>query len=125
LPELANRWKALGNLGNSDIAATTVGITVTDQGARATVNQLERVPVLQTEVTDLNTVNANKDKQITGLDILLSDKTNLILGLNRQVVDSDVACKTEVAAVKAADRKAKKKWFIGGFVLGFVTKLIL
>jgi hypothetical protein len=125
LPELANRWKALGNLGDSDIAATTTGITVTDQGARSTVNQLERIPVLQTSVTDLTTVNANKDKQITGLGILLNDKTNLIVGLNKQIVDSNVACKTEIAAVKAADRKAKKRWFGAGFVSGFLVKFLL
>ena len=125
LPDLANRWKALGNLGNSDIAATTTGITVTDQGARATVNQLERVPVLQTTVDGLTTVSANKDSQIAGLNTLITGKDSLIVGLNKQLKDGDDVCTAKVKDLKVQQRKKSRNWFAAGFVSGFITKLLL
>jgi len=125
IPDLAARWKTIVPLKDGDITANTTGISVTDQGARDTVNQLEKVPVLQDNVNKLNELNTNKDKQIDGLNQLETTKDKQLAGKDLEIKDQTTACNAEKSALKAAARKSKFRWFIAGTVTGFVARSII
>lgn len=125
LPELGNRWKTLLELSDGDLTANQTGITVSDKGARETVNQLERVPVLQANVNDLTVVNSNKDQQITKLNDLNSGLNTQVTGLNAQIKDKDKACNDQINLIKSKENKSKRNWFVAGTILGTAGKYLI
>jgi len=120
--ELAQRWQGL--VGDSGIQSNTSGFGISDSAARATVSKLEQVPVLESDLADEKSKSANLSADVNKANDLISQGKIVVGGLQLQLRDQDKACKTEVAAVKAAARKGKLKWFGIGFVTGYVSGLI-
>lgn len=131
LPDLGKRWVDLVHLQPTDIQPTASGITVSTDGARTTVAQLEKVPVLEANVQDGQTQIANDEKQLTASNIVIASQSNEIDGLKLTVVDQDKSCKTQIATVKAEARKSKLKTFLygagvgAGLVIGVVLHAVL
>lgn len=125
LVELAQRWKNLANVPDSDILVNNNAISLTDAGSRATVNQLEQVPVLTANLKDTQGIVANKDLQINQANTLIDGYKNQVTGLSTQIADKDKACKADIDSVKSAARKSKRNWFIAGFISGIATRLAL
>lgn len=118
LAELARRWALLVSAAPDAIQVAGSNLSVSEQTSHVTVNQLELVPTLQANVKDQEILLGNKDKQIDNLNQLMVSCTNRVDGLNKQIVDADKACKTEIATVKSAARKSKIKWFATGIGAG-------
>lgn len=127
LPDLGNRWAQLASIKPSDINASTAGITVTPSGALSTVTQLEKVPVLESNVQDGQTQITNDTKELTASNSLIASQVVEIDGLKLTITDQDKACKTEVAAIKSTARKGKLKAFLygAGVGAGIVTGLVI
>lgn len=127
LPALSTRWTQLANLQPNDLTATPDGVTVTDAGARSTVEELEKVPTLTQDVADGQTENANLQKELDASNVVSKDLTTQVSALNTTIVDKDKACTTELTAAKAVARKGKLKAFLYGIGVGAgaVTALVV
>jgi hypothetical protein len=132
--DLALRWQQIvPTLPPDSVKVATTGeMDVTQAGAVATVQQLEKVPVLQQQL-DNETAQKNNDDsliaqqnkslfdfggQVTGLN-------NQIVGLNKQIVDNSAVCQDQIKVVKDQAAKSKRRWFIIGFISGFVSRQLL
>jgi flagellar biogenesis protein FliO len=120
LPELGKKMQVLANIGDTDITASTAGITLNQLGAVAVVNTLEQVPVLLADNKDLSTIANNKQAEVDSANGLITTLHTQVDGLNLQITTGDTACKAEIASVKASARKGKLAWFKIGFVTGFL-----
>lgn len=125
IPDLANRWKGLLALGNDVLLPSGSGVLVSEAGVRATVTALEEIPVLKSNIVDLNNVIVNKDTElnkantvIASLGTAVNKQQEQINGLNTQIVASDNAHKKEVTKLKADARKSKVKIFFLGVLTG-------
>lgn len=124
LPELGSRWATLAGLAPSDISATAAGIAVTQTGALDTVDKLEQVPVLTQNLSDEKAVATNQAQELEKANTLIGGLNQQVSGLTLTVADDKKACTAEIASVKAADNKAKSRWFKFGFIGGFITGFI-
>lgn len=101
---------------------TPTGVALPSTGAVAVTQELERVPVL-TQQLDNETKLYTDDEQLLvaakGLNDTLYSQVD---GLKLQIVDNDKVCKAQIAVVKAEARKSKRKWFVIGYVAGFVSR---
>lgn len=116
LPQVASEWQRLIG-GSGDIVFSTLGMSVSEDGARRTVSQLEAVPVLQADVADQKVIIENQKKEIDA-------GASLVGKLNQQIEAEQAVHKADVAAVKAEARKSKRKWFIAGFISGLATRVL-
>jgi hypothetical protein len=122
LPDLGTRWSTLLNLGAGQIVVTPDNkLALTPDASHATVNELEKVPVLTQELTQTTT-------DLTGCRTLVGKQQDMITGLNNQITDSGAALTAEKAAreadAKLAAAKQKKSWLNGfkvGAIVGFVA----
>lgn len=117
LPELGGHWEGLVGV-TSGIQTQQDGMLVTDDVARATVDQLDQVPALKGDLQDDATIINQRESQITALTSAYESCQQTVSGLNAQVAKQDTACKAQVADVKAQARKSKRNWFIGGLLTG-------
>jgi len=117
LPELASRWEVL--IGTSGISSTENGLQASPDAARATVSNLESLPVIRQQLADETTLASDKDKQIASLGRVVNGQNTEIAGLNIQLTDASKACQAEVAVA----RKSKWRWFKFGVVTGFIGGL--
>jgi hypothetical protein len=119
LPQIASRWKTLVTLEPNDLVPDSVGgISITDAGARATVGQLEQIPVLQSNLVSVQSVSDNRQLQLDSSSTLAASQTLEIAGLKSLNSDQDLACKKQVSSLKAASRKSKLNWFLRGLGVG-------
>lgn len=119
--DLASRWSTLVKAPNSIKVLPTGDYDVPQVQAVASVNALDAVVTLTANNDQLNQIIV-KDDQIIDRDatILNTEKTahqsdNTTNGLTIS------ARNDTIIALKADASKSKKKWFIIGFVSGFVT----
>ena len=118
--ELANRWTVLVPQAKPTVTAT--GIAVDTPSAIATVQALEQVPVLRTQFENERTQLGNAQKLLG-----LSQNETVTLGnevssLNLQLKDNQAVCNQQIAVVKAEARKSKRRWFVIGYVAGFLSR---
>ncbi len=115
LPELASRWEFL--IGTSGISSTENGLQASPDAARATVSNLETLPVIKQQLADETTLASDKDKQISSLGGVVDGLNTQVAGLNSQLVDSSKACQAQIAVAK----RSRWKYFKAGAVFGFVA----
>jgi hypothetical protein len=120
--ELVARLNTL--VPQADATVTPTGVTLPEAGAVATVQQLEQVPVLNSELS-------NTKEQLENVDSLLKVSTGQVATLNDEVsglkleaVDSAKVCTAQIATVKAEARRSKRRWFVAGFVAGIATRIL-
>jgi len=133
VPDLVNRWAQL-TPGSNFTGAITSGnnVSVTPSNALATVQQLEKVPVLTTQLANETTEKTNDDaliaqqnKNIFDLNTSVTTLNGQVVGLNKTIVDNGVVCQEQIKVVKDAARKSKRHWFIVGYVAGFVSGIFV
>jgi len=124
---LALRWSQLISVPFEEIKVDNGRLSASGQAALKTTQTLEEVAPLQATVKDQTTIIANKDQQLTSLTSLNTGLAAQITGLNKQIVDQNNACTTQVKLIKSNARRSKFKYFIGGAVTGavLVAKLVL
>jgi hypothetical protein len=120
LPELANRWTVL--VPSAKPIATTSGVTLDAPGAVATVEQLEQVPVLQSELINEQTLVTNGNALATAQTKQVNDLTDEVSGLKLKAVDDAKACQEQIKVVKDIARKREKWYVIAGTILGIVIR---
>jgi len=127
LPDLAIRWTHLAKLQPDDIKSTNKGLLVSESGSRTTVQVLETVPVLTQDLSDAHTVLNNKDKQIEGAEVLVSELQTQVSGLKGELTAKDRACDARLILEKSKAHKSKVTWFVTGIGIGagVVLKLVL
>src|SRR5271157_649379 len=105
VPDLVNRWAQLAP-GTNFTGAIGSGnnVQVTPSNALATVQQLEKVPVLTQQLANETTEKTNDDQLI---------------------VDNGAVCAEQIKVVKDEARKGKRKWFIIGYIAGFASHVFL
>ena len=125
--ELISRWATLVPTVSFDgtPAGPNGGFVINDERARATVIELEKIPVLNSELENERTQEENDRKLI---DAGISEKQSLyaqVDGLKLQLGDNNKVCKAEVASVKAEARKSKRRWFLIGYIAGFLSRQVI
>ncbi len=117
--ELTDRWNVL--VPNAGASVTNGQVVIPDAGAHATVTQLELIPVQQQEL-----VAAQQKYDLESGLLTESQKTNgdlntQIAGLRTTLVDDTKKCEDDKKVIKAAARKSKFHYFLGGAVAALVT----
>jgi hypothetical protein len=120
LPELANRWTAL--VPEAKPTATATGLAVDTTGAVATVQQLESVPVLTSELSNAKGQLANVDSLLTASTGQVATLNEEVSGLRLENTDEAKVCTAQIAVVKAQAAKSKRRWFLVGLVAGFLGR---
>lgn len=120
LPELALRHEALLGV-STGVQSTENGFLVTPPVELRTVQALETLPVLQANLKDEQSLSANKDQQIAGLNGVVTGLNGQIGGLQLQITDAGKACDARVSVAK----RSRWKWFKAGIVLGFGSGVVV
>jgi hypothetical protein len=129
--ELAARWQQLVPAAPpaSITVAPTGGMTVSSAAAVTTVQELEKVPVLTTELanekikeSNTETMLASSNESIGFLNQSITDRDKRIDGLNLTIVGNQKQCTDEKNVMKSEFRKSKRRWFVIGYVAGFVSR---
>jgi hypothetical protein len=120
LPELANRWTVL--VPSAKPQATPTGVTLDSVGATATVEQLEQVPVLQSELVNEQTLVTNGNALAIAQTKQVNDLTDEVSGLKLKAVDDAKVCQEQIKVVKDTARKREKWYVIAGTILGIVIR---
>jgi multidrug efflux pump subunit AcrA (membrane-fusion protein) len=123
LPELATRWTALVPLAVP--VATPQGVTVTPAGAVATVQALEEIPEVKSELVNETTLKTNDDKIIAQQTTNITDLTTQVTGLKTLNAADAKQCTDEKNQMKAEFRKSKRHWFIAGTVVGWAARQVV
>lgn len=118
--ELANRWTVLVPQAKPTVTAT--GIAVDTPSAIATVQALEQVPVLQKQLANKDTELGNAQNLLTASNGQVTTLNTEVGSLHVQIVDNAKVCTAQIAVVKAEARKSKRRWFIIGYVAGFLSR---
>src|SRR5271154_3237303 len=123
VPDLVNRWAQLAP-GTNFTGAIGSGnnVTVTPSNALATVQQLEKVPVLTTELANETTEKNNDDQLLTANAKSIFDLNNQVAGATKLDTDHQAQCVEQIKVVKDEARKSKRKWFVIGYVAGFLSR---
>jgi hypothetical protein len=120
LPELANRWTAL--VPSAKPQATPTGVMLDSVGATATVEQLEQVPVLTTELANEQTLVTNGNALAIAQTKQVTDLNSQVSGLQLQIVDNGRVCQEQIKVVKDAARKREKWYAIAGTIFGIILR---
>ena len=121
--ELVARWNTL--VPQAGATVTPNGVTLPSIGAIATVQQLESVPVLTTQLQNKGTELDNAQKLLGTSQGQVTTLTEQVTGLQVKAVDDAKVCAAQIAVVRADARKSKRRWFYAGVVVGFVGRQIL
>ena len=118
---LAERWHQLvPQVTTSDVSAGQM--TVNTPGVSATVQQLEVVPVLRTQFENERTQYENAQKLLALSNNETTTLISEVTGLRTQIVDDTKVCTAQIAVVKAEALRSKRRWFIVGYVAGFLSR---
>lgn len=112
--QIDTRWQQLlplkpGSVTELDPANTKL----TNDSANQTVQALEQIPVLQSQITSLTS------ELISDQKVIIQQNT-VIVGLNKQILDEQVK---DIADVKLEKAKARKS-FLKGFKIGVIVGVI-
>jgi hypothetical protein len=114
--ELVARFNTLVPAAGATVTPT--GVALPSTGAVATVQQLEKVPVLAAQLDNEIAIETGTQKLLDASEGRIVTLNDQITGLKAQAVLDDKVCKDTIKTVKDDARKSKRKWFVAGFVSG-------
>jgi len=118
--ELANRWAVLVPQAKPTVTAT--GIAVDTPSAIATVQALEQVPVLTAQVANQSKELSNAQALVTAEGDQVKTLNTEVGSLNLQLADNQKVCDARVKVESDKVRKARRRWFVIGWVTGFISR---
>jgi hypothetical protein len=121
--QLSNDWETFINVPHS-ISETQGGFIVNDQAAIATVQQLEEVPVLKSDLADETTSLQESQKQYGNEVQALSLEESAHNKDNATCTTDKKSLSDNLNKAKADAKKSKFKWFFAGVVAGFIGGLL-
>jgi predicted nucleic acid-binding Zn-ribbon protein len=126
LPELSKRWADLLKVNPDDFSTGNGKVTVSDSTARSTVNSLEEVPVLKSNIEDQKKLTDNANTLLTGLQNVNTSLKDQVNGLNLQIADQKTSCIAEKKVLEAQVKKAKRNTVLVSIVAvaSFALKFI-
>jgi len=92
--------------------------------ARTLVSDLDSIQVLQANLSDTQTQLKNETQIASNSQANVKEQAVVITNLQTENKDEIIACTTQIAAIKATNRKDKIKVFLKGFVAGTVFGVI-
>ena len=104
---------------------TPSGVVLPEAGAVATVQALESVPVLSTQLENERTQLGNTQSLLTASTQQVTTLESQVSGLNLSLKDNQDVCNQQITVIKAEARRSKRRWFYAGVVLGFVGRQLL
>lgn len=104
---------------------TPSGVVLPEAGAVATVQALESVPVLSTQLENERTQLGNTQSLLTASTQQVTTLESQVSGLNLFISDSKAVCNQQITVLKAEAKRSKRRWFYAGVVLGFVGRQLL
>jgi uncharacterized protein YlxW (UPF0749 family) len=120
---LAQRIETLAGLPAQTIAPQPDSTFKVPQPAAVQIAvTLEQVPALQGQLKNVQAEKANTDKLLSSTQGQVTTLNSQVNGLNLQLVAADKVCSDKIAVVKDAARKSKRRWFVIGFVAGFLSR---
>ena len=129
-PALAQRWDALLSLQPNEVTPVASGLSVTDDAAHKTVDQLEQVPVLKSELSVSNerlqsagTLLAASNGQVATLNTEVGNLNTEVSGLRLTLVDDTKKCTEQLKTQHDKDRKLARKEIIAAYIAGILTKV--
>lgn len=119
LVDVANRWAILIGLDPSNFVATPDNkINVSEQASRQTIQKLESIPELITDVSQTN-------NELKACQALSSKQDEDIKGLTAQVANVEKARVEDAKVAKAAQKKSWTKGFKWGYAAGIGTAVVI
>jgi hypothetical protein len=118
--ELVDRLNTL--VPQADASVTATGVALPEAGAVATVQQLELVPVQQQKLVNVQTELTNAQSLLTAEGQQVSTLTAEVGSLNLQLGDNAKVCTARVKVETDKIKKTRRKWFLIGFVAGWVSR---
>ena len=118
--ELVARWNTLVPAAGATVSPN--GVFVGSQGADTTVQQLEKVPVLAAQLDNEIAIESGTQKLLTSSEGRVVTLNDQVTDLKTQAVLNAKVCTDQIAVVKADARKSKRKWFIVGYIAGFLSR---
>ncbi len=116
--DLSVRWRAIVGVGQ--ITATAQGILSDLPAAHETVDELEQLSEAEAELAQVKANSGLKDSALAAQTQVLVDTQAELATCKAVKVDTDAACKAQVAEVKATARKHSLIYAIGAFIGGIV-----
>lgn len=120
LPDLAVRWGQL--VPNPGLAVSNGKLTVSESGAHATVNELEKVPALTQQLDTAKIEKKNVDALLLASTGQVATLNTLVDGKNAEIKKAGDVCEGRIKVVKDEARKSKRRWFVIGYVAGFLSR---
>jgi len=119
--QAADRLTQQTNAASGEITASGNNVTVDLPMSRQLVTNLDMLPVVEANLADTQKQLANETQIATTAEADVVAQKAEIVGLNKQLADSAVACTAAVNVEKAKARKGKLKFFGIGFIVGFAS----
>jgi hypothetical protein len=93
-----------------------------EAGAVATVQALESVPVLSTQLENERTQLGNTQSLLTASTQQVTTLESQVSGLNLFISDSKAVCNQQITVLKAEAKRSKRHWFVAGVVTGWLLR---
>ena len=122
LPELAARWQVLVPAVSSGVSFDGTRLLVDNTAAHATVNELEKVPVLTAQLDNEKKVVENTGTLVASCTKQVVTLNELVVGKDAELKKSDNVCEAKIKVVKDAAKKSKRRWAVTFYVLGFMSR---
>jgi cell division protein FtsB len=130
VPELVNRWAELVPGTNfKDAVGAGNNVTVTPSNALATVDKLEEGRTDKAKLVNETALYDNEvtlftaaNKSIFDLGTSIGTLNASVAGKDKLIADNQKQCTDEKNVMKAQFRKSKRRWFVVGYVAGFVSR---
>jgi hypothetical protein len=111
--QILDRWVLLQPMKPGAVQTNGATDTITPQAATQTVQALEKIPVLESDINDLN-------QELVSDSLVIVRQSDLVTGLNQQITDEK---KSHTDDVKLEKAKQKTSWLHGfkwGVIVGAV-----
>ena len=121
--QLVARWNTL--VPTAGATVTSNGVTLPSVGAIATVQQLEQVPVLSSQLSNTQQELKNAQSLVSAEGQSIALLNTEVSGLRAQITDNQKVCTAQIAVIKAQAAKSKRRWFYAGVIVGFIGRQLI
>ena len=118
--DLVARWNTL--VPQAGATVVTDGVLLPEQGAVSTVQALEQTPVLQKQLGNTQDELKNAQGLLTASNGQVITLNTEVGALRVQIVDNSKVCDARVKVESDRVRKARRRWFVIGYVAGFLSR---
>ena len=118
--DLVARWNTL--VPQAGATVVTNGVLLPEQGAVSTVQTLEQTPVLQKQLGNTQDELKNAQGLLTASNGQVITLNTEVGALRVQIVDNSKVCDARVKVESDRVRKARRRWFVIGYVAGFLSR---